>query len=164
MKILNHQQIEQKLKRIAYEILESNFNFKKLCFLGINNNGFTFARLLQEQYDLVGNKQSILGKITLNPAAPLDSEISLNVDDKTLNNKNVILVDDVANTGRTLFYALTPILKFLPKKVEVAVLIDRKHKMFPIKADYVGLSLATTLDENIKVEIKKESKRAAFLQ
>jgi len=164
MKILNHQQIDQKLKRIAYEILENNYKTKKLCFLGINDNGYAFAKLLQDQYDLAGNKESILGRIKLNPASPIETEVSLEVDDKSLNNKHIIIVDDVANTGRTLFYALTPIMKYLPKKVEVAVLVDRKHKTFPINADYVGLSLATTLDENIKVDIKKESSRAAFLQ
>lgn len=164
MKILNHQQIDQKLKRIAYEILENNYKIKKLCFLGINENGFIFAKLLKEQYDLAGKKESLIGQIKLSPAAPLDTEVSLEVDVKSLNNKHIIIVDDVANTGRTLFYALTPIMRFLPKKVEVAVLVDRKHKTFPINADYVGLSLATTLDENIKVDIKKESNRAAFLR
>ncbi|MBL7781855.1 MAG: phosphoribosyltransferase, partial [Saprospiraceae bacterium] len=70
-------------------------------------------------------------------------------------NKSIILVDDVANTGRTIFYAVQPLLAVVPRKVEVAVLVDRKHKSFPIKADYVGLSLATTLLENIDVRIRE---------
>ena len=73
---------------------------------------------------------------------------------EALRNKPVIIVDDVANTGRTIFYAVQPLLKAVPKKVEVAVLIDRKHKSFPMKADYVGLSLATTLLNNIEVNIR----------
>ena len=70
-----------------------------------------------------------------------------------LHSKVVILVDDVANTGRTIFYAFKPLMESLPGKIEVAVLVDRTHKMFPIKVDYVGLSLATTLKENISVKI-----------
>jgi pyrimidine operon attenuation protein/uracil phosphoribosyltransferase len=69
----------------------------------------------------------------------------------------------VANTGRTIFYAVQPLLKVLPAKVEVAVLVDRKHKSFPIKADYVGLSLYTTLKDHILVEIRDVETMAVFL-
>ncbi len=75
----------------------------------------------------------------------------------------VILVDDVANTGRTIFYAFTPILRSLPKKIEVAVLVDRKHKMFPIQVNYFGMSLATTLKENIEVTLE-EDQSFAYLE
>ena len=77
--------------------------------------------------------------------------------------KPVIIVDDVANTGRTIFYAVQPLLKAMPKKVEVAVLVDRKHKSFPVKADYVGLSLATTMRDNIDVQIQAVEQMAVFL-
>ena len=79
-----------------------------------------------------------------------------------IENKVVIIVDDVANTGRTIYYALKPLLDVLPKKVEVAVLVDRKHKSFPIQADYVGLSLATTLKESIEVKIREVDEWAVF--
>ena len=72
-------------------------------------------------------------------------------------------MDDVANTGRTIFYAIKPLLDILPKKVEVAVLVDRTHKAFPIRVDYYGISLATTLKETINVEIRKKKERAVFL-
>ena len=78
--------------------------------------------------------------------------------------KVVIIVDDVANTGRTIYYAIKPLLDTLPKKVEVAVLVDRKHKSFPIQSDYVGLSLATTLKENIDVQIREVQEWAVFLK
>ena len=77
--------------------------------------------------------------------------------------KVIIIVDDVANTGRTLFYAMKPIFQIIPKKVEVAVLVDRMHKSFPIKIDYMGLSLATTLKENIEVKIRDVKEQAVYL-
>ena len=164
MKILDHKQIEQRVKRLAFEIYEQNLNAKKLVFLGINNNGFAFAEMLATMLDSISEINPILGRIRLNPADPTAVEVELEVEIKSLKAKQIILVDDVANTGRTLFYAMKPLMSYLPKQVEVAVLVDRKHKQFPIKVDYVGLSLATTLKENIKVDILKKSNRAAFLQ
>ena len=81
-----------------------------------------------------------------------------------LANRSIIIVDDVANTGRTIFYAFKPILDILPKKVEVAVLVDREHKSFPIKVDYLGLSLATTLKEDIDVDISNPADFAVYLR
>ncbi len=77
--------------------------------------------------------------------------------------RTTIIVDDVANTGRTIFYAVQPLLKVIPRKVEVAVLVDRKHKSFPIKADYVGLSLFTTLKDDIDVRIKAADEMSVHL-
>lgn len=163
MKILNHHQIDQKLQRLAYEIYEENHKVKSLYFLGINNSGYSFAEMLKNRYDKVSGKESILGRLSINAAEPTSSEVSLDLTN-SLNGKSIILVDDVANTGRTLFYAIKPILEYLPKKVEAAVLVDRKHKRFPIKVDYVGLSLATTLKENINVSLSKSGQLSAYLR
>ena len=94
-----------------------------------------------------------LCQITLNPAKPVAEEAKVSLSSSELKNKTVIIVDDVANTGRTLFYAFKPFMGILVKKMQVAVLVDRKHKSFPIQVDYVGLSLATTLNDNIDVKI-----------
>lgn len=164
MKILNNKQIDQKIVRLSYQILENNISVKNLVFAGINSNGYMFAKLLKEAYDKISDNGSILGTITLDPAAPLKSNIELDIEITNLNGKHVIIVDDVANTGRTIFYAMKPIMEYVPKRLEAAVLVDRTHKTFPVMVDYVGISLATTLKENIKVDIKKEGKKAAFLQ
>lgn len=164
MKILNHKQIIQKVERLAYEIYEENEKVKSLIFLGINSNGLAFGKMLMMKYVEISDNNATLGGIKINAADPASSEIELDIEVKNLNNKNIIIVDDVANTGRTIFYAMKPLMEFLPKKIEAAVLVDRKHKSFPVKVDYVGLSLATTLKDNIKVDIKKESNKAAFLQ
>jgi len=164
MKLLDHKQIVEKSERLAYQILENNYEFNEIIFLGINENGLRFAKILQEAVNSISEDKARLGSININAAHPLKSEIVLDIDLKTLNKKVVIIVDDVANTGRTIFYGTKPIMDFLPKKIEAAVLVDRKHKMFPIKVDYVGLSLATTLKENIKVDLTKKNKGAVFLE
>lgn len=164
MKILEEKQIAQKIKRLAYEILERNYQEPELVLVGINNNGMGFARLLVEAIQAVSPIPVTLSQIRLNPADPLEKEIAIDVPIDQLKGKAIIVVDDVANTGRTIFYAIKPLLQTLPKKVEVAVLVDRSHKSFPIKVDYFGLSLATTLRENIDVKILDSSEQAVFLR
>ncbi len=164
MKVLSNKQIEQKVDRLAYEILEDNFNEPMVVFLGINKNGLRFAKYLKETYDGISEGKSTIGGITLNAAKPLEGEILIDVDLKSLNNKSIVIVDDVANTGRTIFYGAKPLMEYLPKKVQVAVLVDRKHKQFPIEVDYVGLSLATTLKENIRVDLSRKASKSVFLE
>lgn len=163
MKILNQRQIQQKIKRLSIEILEHNIDANEIILAGINNNGLDFARMIMEHLLQIADIPIILTRITLNPAAPLSAEIKLEMPLDQLKNKCIIVVDDVANTGRTIFYAIKPLLEILPAKVEVAVLVDRKHKSFPIAADYVGLSLATTVEENINVQITEVAEQAVFL-
>ncbi len=163
MKILNEAQIQQKIKRLAIEILENNIEAPELILVGVNNNGMAFARLLMEAILPLTHTPITLTRVHLNPAAPLRDGILLEMPAEELESKNVLLIDDVANTGRTLFYAARPIMDTLPHKIEVAVLVDRTHKAFPIRVDYVGLSLATTLKENISVKILEVEEQAVFL-
>ena len=164
MKVLDSKQISQKVDRLAYQILENNYNAKTIIFLGINKNGLKFAKMLQQTFDKISENESLLGSVKINAKNPIESEIEMDVDVKSLNKKVVIIVDDVANTGRTIFYGTKPIMEFLPQKIEAAVLVDRKHKQFPILVDYVGLSLATTLKENIKVDLSKKATSAVYLE
>ena len=153
MKILNTNQIRQKIKRLAIEILEKNTDAKEIILAGINNKGFEFAEYIKKEMSQFSAITVTLTRIKLNPAAPLTQEVIIEMPLSQLDKKTIIVVDDVANTGRTLFYAMKPILGILPKKLEVAVLVDRMHKSFPIQVDYVGLSLSTTMEENIEVEL-----------
>lgn len=163
MKILDGSQIKQKIKRLAIEILENNFEEKTIVLIGINNNGTGFAKLLEKELKKITEITIQLATIRLNPAAPLSTPIELNIPVETLKGKTVILVDDVANTGRTIFYACKPILDILPKKLEVAVLVDRRHKTFPIYPKYVGFSLATTLKEDIELQILNKEEWGVYL-
>lgn len=163
MKILTDRQIAQKIKRLAIEILEHNFGEPELILAGINNNGIVFAELLLQELTKISDMPITITRIQLNPANPLDSDIIIEMPPQQATDKVIIIVDDVANTGRTIFYAIKPILEVLPKKVEVAVLVDRSHKSFPIRVDYFGLSLATTLKNDIDVQIREVEERAVFL-
>ena len=163
MKILGGSQIKQKVKRMAYQIVEENFDATEIILIGINNNGYKFAELLLKEVKKVSNGKVSLNRLRLNPAQPLDAEVTLEKEIKDLKNKTVIIIDDVANTGRTIFFAFKPLLEMVPDKLEVAVLVDRTHKYFPIKVDYVGLSLATTMKEHIKVNIKDVEEMEVFL-
>lgn len=156
MKILDDRQIRRKIKRLAIEILERHYGEPTLILAGLNNNGLEFAELLVNELLplLPAEMEIVLTRIRLNPANPLEYEPYVEMPVEDLEGKPIIIVDDVANTGRTIFYAIQPLLPVLPKRVEVAVLVDRTHKMFPIKADYVGLSLATTLKDDIDVRIR----------
>lgn len=164
MKLLDQRQIKQKIKRLAIEILEQNFGEKEIILAGINNNGLGFAKMLNRHLTKLTKNKITLTQISLSPANPLESEVSIGLSPEELENKAIIVVDDVANTGRTIFYAIKPLLEVLPKKIQVAVLIDREHKSFPIKVDYVGLSLFTTLQDNIDVQIKGRGKKAVYLK
>ena len=163
MKILNQEQIQQKIKRLAIEILEHNFEEEELILAGINNTGLGFARMLLDELQQITDIPVALTRIRLNPAAPLSQEVQIELPPEQLEGKAIIIIDDVANTGRTLFYAMKPLLSILPRKVEVAVLVDRTHKSFPVKVDYFGLSLATTLMDNIDVQILDVEEQAVFL-
>jgi pyrimidine operon attenuation protein / uracil phosphoribosyltransferase len=163
MKILDDRQIRHKLKRLTIQILENNIEESEIILAGINNNGVAMAQLLLNE--LVGRTTIpiTLTRIKLNPASPIENPIVLEMPLENVKNKAIIVVDDVANTGRTIYYALKPLMDSLPRKVEVAVLVDRKHKSYPIQADYVGLSLATTLKENIDVQIRDVEEFSVYL-
>jgi pyrimidine operon attenuation protein/uracil phosphoribosyltransferase len=163
MKILNQSQIKQKIRRLSFEILENNYNEKQIILAGINNNGMNFAKLLHKELQKISQIKFILSHLTLNPAAPLTEPITIDLSPKEIKNQSIIIIDDVANTGRTIFFALKPLMDVLPKKIEAAVLVDRTHKSFPIKVDYVGLSLATTLKDNIDVQLKGYDEMAVHL-
>jgi len=161
--ILDNEAIQQKTTRIAYQIVEDNYDERELFMIGIKPNGFAYAQQLKKEIEAIDGMKVTLIELDLNKKVPLESEIKLELGKKTLDNKLVIIVDDVANTGKTLYYALKPVMEFSPKKVQAVVLVDRQHKLFPVSPDFVGLSLSTTLQEHILVEFDAEGAGAAYL-
>ncbi len=156
MLILDRPIIERKLSRLAAEILEQHADHDRIYLLGINNNGFKTAELLAvtmrddiREFGLPC--EVIVRRLRLNPAAPLSPAPSYEGDAAELAGEHIIIVDDVANTGRTAFFAAKPLLGIVPASLEIAVLIDRLHKTFPVSSDYVGVTLSTSLHENIMV-------------
>jgi len=156
MNILGADKITAKLKRIAYEIVEKNYDEQELYLLGIKQRGTVMANILAEHIRAISGIKVILNTVFIEKRNPLEEDIDLAKKVKELNEKVVILVDDVADTGRTLCYAIKPLLNYLPKKIQVAVLIDRMHKLFPIQADYVGVQLSTNLNEYVKVQFGED--------
>jgi len=161
--LLNPSAIRHKLERMAYEILEHNFSEKEIILAGINVKGLALAKALAAILKAVGDAEINVVPVSVLPENPLKEDVEVD-DPKVAHGKVVIICDDVANTGRTILYAMKPFLNVLPKKVQVAVLVDRKHKRFPISADYVGMSLSTTLQEHIEVELKGNEFRGAYLE
>lgn len=161
-RILTNEDIQQKIMRIAHEILENNYDEKELLIIGIKEKGFQFAQKIHDCLKTICSIKLSLRFIALDKLKPSEGKIEFDFEEKELSNKAVILVDDVGNTGKTLCYAMQPLLKNRPKKIEVAVLVDRQHKLFPVSADYVGLSLSTTMKETVTVEFSGRND-AAFL-
>jgi pyrimidine operon attenuation protein / uracil phosphoribosyltransferase len=165
MLILNDRQIRQKIRRIALEIVEKNHKFDTIIILGINNKGYAFAQLLREEVSLVHEGTVLLSRLKITPSSPTKNPIEIeNFNEKDYAKAAIILTDDVANTGRTLFYAFKPLMNNLVSSLQVAVLVDRKHKTFPILVDFVGLSLATTYNENIVAKFNDSANLSVHLE
>jgi pyrimidine operon attenuation protein/uracil phosphoribosyltransferase len=159
--ILDQETVYKKLQRMAYEILENNLNEKQIILIGIRENGSVIARNME---DLLKNiSDIIIERIDLSLDKKEPKMITLS-SDPDFNDKVIIVVDDVANSGKTLLYSMKPLLEFHPKKIQTLALVERTHKAFPIKPDYVGLSVATTFQDHIYVEVNGNEVKGAWME
>ncbi len=164
VEILNTLQIEQKLNRLAYEIYEHTVDEKEIMLAAIDGNGYLVAKKLHDVLKKVANYKITLGKISLDKKNPLAKKPVTDFTDKDYKNKTVILVDDVLNSGKTLIYAVQLFLNQPIKKLHTVVLVDRSHTQYPVKADFVGLSLSTTLQEHIIADFSVKEKETVYLE
>lgn len=153
--ILNHTEIALKLDRIAWHILEEHHGEDKLAIIGLHDRGSILAKLIIERLEKFGDTTIYYSDIHVDKTAPLKNDITINNSD-IIKNTPVILIDDVLNSGKTMMAAIKEILNFHPKTIKVAVLANRDHHKFPVQADFVGVSLATTLKEHISFQIDKK--------
>ncbi len=151
--ILDHQQILQKIDRIAYQVYEENHDQTEIIMAGIAQNGLVFAQLLKDKIENISPIKVHLCELHIDKTYPL-KRCELTDLDVEYKNRSVIVVDDVLNSGKTLMYGLQLFLNTPIKRLSVAVLINRSHKRYPVNANYVGLSLATTLKEHIEVSFE----------
>lgn len=158
--ILNSEVAAKKLERMAYEILENNMDEQKLVFAGIRDRGSAIARRMQQYFGAISEIPVEVIRVDLEKIKPDKVVLSKEMD---FDNAVVILMDDVASSGETLTFALKPFLRFHPKKIQTLVLVERSHKMFPIHSDYVGLSIASTLQDHIFVEVEGDEVTGAYL-
>lgn len=160
--ILSKIQIEQKINRLAHQLLEDCFEEKEIFIGGIIGNGFVLAskiaKVIKDNAELKVN----LFEINIHKSEPWSNEIKLTEDKSRLKNGYIVLVDDVLNSGKTMQYSLIELLQFPTKAIKTLALVDRQHRRFPIKANFVGLSLSTTLKERVEV-ILTESEQKAYL-
>ena len=153
--ILTDQEIQHKIRRIAFQIYESNSKNKELIIAGIAKNGFILAQQLKSVLDEVSELNSTLCEIHIDKANPL-KKVSTSLEISDYKNKSLVLVDDVLNSGTTLMYAIKHFLDVPLKQFKTAVLVNRNHKKYPVKADFKGISLSTSLQEHVTVSFTKK--------
>ncbi|GMN07170.1 phosphoribosyltransferase domain-containing protein [Croceitalea sp. MTPC5] len=161
--ILTHKEIEHKIKRIAYQIYEANVQETEIIIAGIEGGGLKFAKKISTVLEKITDSKITLCKVLMDKKNPLNSGVSTSLKQENYQDKSIVLVDDVLNSGTTLIYGVHHFLKTPLKQLKTAVLVNRNHKKYPIKADYKGISLSTSLHEHIRVEFKSKSD-AVFLE
>ncbi|MEN9302578.1 MAG: hypothetical protein RL264_1007 [Bacteroidota bacterium] len=161
--ILDNTQIEQKIVRLAHQLLENTFEEERIYIGGIQGNGYLLA---QELAKIISNEKQpevVVFEIKINKEEPWSEPITLSIDEKDIKKGFLVLVDDVINSGKTMQYALVKLLQQATKAIKTVALVDRQHRRYPIKADFVGLGLTTTLKNRVEVDLSEGNKKA-YLQ
>ena len=160
--VLTAEEIKYKLQRIALEIAEAIAgDDAPIVLLGVLGSGTVIAQKIASSLrTYIPNNVEVV-TITLDKSHPAEVSIDRDID---FNNKNLVIIDDVSNRGKTLLYAMKPLLNYHPKRIQTMVLVERMHKLFPVKPDYVGLSLATTSQDFIQVETVGDEVTGAYIQ
>ncbi len=148
--ILTHQEIEHKIRRIAYQIYETFVDEERIVLAGIASNGFVLAQKLSAQLKEISEIHVVLCEVNINKLDP-KSAVSTSIPASDYQDKGLVLIDDVLNSGTTLIYGVKHFLDVPLKKFKTAVLVDRNHKKYPVKADFKGISLSTSLQEHVQV-------------
>ena len=156
-KILSHIEIQHKIRRIAYQIYEANVAEKEIVIAGIESGGLKFAKKIQGVLRSITDADILLCKVSMNKSNPVESEVKTSMLVEEYKNKSVVLVDDVLNSGTTLIYGVHHFLRTPLKQLKTAVLVDRNHKKYPVKADYKGISLSTSLQEHVHVQFQAKN-------
>jgi len=159
--ILTPEIAAKKMRRMAYEILENNFGEKQFILAGIREKGVVIARNIQLLLNEISEISTELLTVNLDKSNPREVTLDKKI---PFRDKVILLIDDVSNSGKTLMYALKPFLDSDQKKIQTLVLVERRHNSFPVKPDYVGLSVATTLQEHIFVDVEGDRIKGAWLE
>lgn len=157
--VLGAEQVMRKIDRIAYQIYENNHREEQVILAGIAHNGYRLAQLIAERLRAISPIEVRLVPVFIDKENPLSSEPEVDLQREDVDDRVVILIDDVLNSGRTLAYGLKYFLKVPIRSIQTAVLIDRDHKRYPLRADYVGLQLSTTLQEHVRVVFDDDQTR-----
>jgi pyrimidine operon attenuation protein / uracil phosphoribosyltransferase len=151
--ILDNSQVIHRIDRIAYQIFEDNFNEEEIIIAGIARSGYIFAKRLEKALAGICNLKTVLVEVSVDKENPVNLKMKPALSKEELKNRVVIVTDDVLNSGKTLIYSLRPFLDADIKKIRTALLVNRDHKRYPVEADFVGISLSTTLNDHITVDL-----------
>jgi pyrimidine operon attenuation protein / uracil phosphoribosyltransferase len=162
--ILSAEGLRQKIRRIAFQIYENNFDEQNVVLAGIAGEGYVFAERLYHELQQIAPFTVTLLKITLDKTQPTQPAVQLDAPETDLTDKVVVVLDDVLYTGRTLAFCLQPFLNGVVRKLQVAVLVDRNHPRYPVAADYKGYELSTTLTEHVEVILSDVQREGVYLR
>jgi pyrimidine operon attenuation protein / uracil phosphoribosyltransferase len=161
--ILDEKRTGQKINRIAWQIYENFYREEEIILAGIFGNGKMLAEKIAAVLREISPINIVVSNIQINKKQPLSEPIHSDINGEALQNKVVVVVDDVLDTGKTLIYGVNYFLNFNVKELKTVVLVDRSHRLFPVRADFVGITLATTLQEQIMVEFNTNGEAQAYL-
>lgn len=154
--ILNQNKIKKIVRRLAYQILESNINSTEIILIGIHQNGYNLSKIIFKELKAITKIKTELFFVKINKKSPLKN-IVFECEKEYLKNKSIVLIDDVLNTGKTLIYCTKSLLDVELNSFKTVVLIDRNHKKFPIKVDYKGISVSTSIADHIELIFEKNN-------
>ena len=160
--ILDHNKINQKIKRIAYQIYEANSSEKEVVIAGIQGNGVYFSKQLAKSLEQISSLKITLCEVFIDKKNPLD-KITTSIKSIDYYNKSIVLVDDVLNSGTTLMYGIKYFLNVPLKRFKTAVLVNRNHKKYPVNADFKGISLSTSINEHVEVSFDEKNSKAFLM-
>ncbi len=161
--ILNHQQIEHKVNRIAYQIFEANVKEKEIYIAGIQGGGSLLAKKIAKVLASITDANINLCELSMDKKNPVNGDINTSLPLETFRNKSVVLVDDVLSSGKTLIYGVHHFLQVPLKQLKTVVLVNRNFKKFPVKADFKGISLSTSMKEHIEVVLDNKNNAVLLL-
>ena len=151
--ILDSIDINNKIRRISFEILEKNFDENEIFLVGVLPNGKYLSNKISEFLSQFSKIKLNLHFIEIEKKSRSIDKIIPSLNSEMVNNKVIVIIDDVMNSGGTLMYSINEMLKFKPKKIQIAVLIERYYKNFPLNPDYKGLELSTSETEHVEVKL-----------
>jgi pyrimidine operon attenuation protein/uracil phosphoribosyltransferase len=153
--VLDQAQIEAKINRIAWQIAEQHLQEKEIILAGIDRRGYILAKALADKIEEIG-LQVMVARMRIHKDKPWSVPVEADLPSEFFKGKSVVVVDDVLNSGATLIYGVKFFLDHPVKRITTAVLVDRNHKRYPVKADFKGISLSTTLLERVEAHIEQE--------
>ncbi len=161
-KILDELKIKDATRRIAFQIYESNISLKEIYLVGISLNGIILSKRIGKVLKNISQYKVHQIELKIDKKNPRNGA-HMSTDIEKLKNKSIVVIDDVLNSGSTLLYAVNAFLSINLKKIQTVVLVNRNHKKFPIKADFKGISLSTSVKEHINVVLHPKEKEGVYL-